>query len=86
MVDKGYSEYQKKIIKGFYKNKDVRLIQKLGDLISDLYLETGEKKKETGWKRIKKILLDLQVLPNEVEYWTKDKDLVLISKKFNEMF
>lgn len=82
----GYSEYQKKVIRNFYDNKDLRLVQKLGELVSNLYLETGEKKRETGWKKIGKILSDLKVHPGEVEYLTKDKDLSLISKKLDEMF
>ncbi len=83
---KGYTEYQRKVIKNFYDNKDLRLIQKLGELVSNLYVETSEKKKETGWKRIKKMLVDLKVHPNEVEYLTKDKNLSMISKKLAEMF
>ena len=82
----GYSEYQKKVIRNFYDNKDLRLVQKLGELVSNLYLEANEKKKETGWKRIKKMLTDLKVHPGEVEYLTKDKDLSLISKKLDEVF
>jgi hypothetical protein len=72
--------------RNFYENKDLRLVQKLGELISDLYLETSEKKREAGWKKIKKALLDLKVHPNEVEYLTKDKNLAIISKKVAEMF
>jgi hypothetical protein len=82
----GYSEYQKKVIRNFYDNKDLRLVQKLGELVSNLYLETSEKKKETGWKRIKKVLNDLKVHPGEVEYLTKDKNLSMISKKLDEVF
>jgi hypothetical protein len=83
---KGYTEYQKKVIRNFYDNKDLRLVQKLGELVSNLYIETSEKKKETGWKRIKKMLTDLKVHPGEVEYLTKDKDLSKISKKLDEVF
>ena len=82
----GYSQYQKKVIKNFYDNKDLRLVQKLGELVSNLYLETSEKKKETGWKMIKKMLTDLNVHPGEVEYLTKDKNLSTISKKLEEVF
>ena len=81
-----YSEYQKKVIKNFYDNKDPRLIQKLGELTSNLYLETNEKKKDSGWKRIKKILTDLSVHPHEIEYLTRDKNLKLLSKKLDELF
>ncbi len=83
---KGYTGYQRKVIKNFYENKDLRLIQKLGELASNLYVETSEKKKETGWKRIKKMLTDLKVHPHEVEYLTKDKNLSMISKKLADLF
>ncbi len=84
--EKGYTQYQKKVIKSFYDNKDTRLVQKLGELVSNLYLETNEKKVETGWKKIKKMLTDINVHPGEVEYLTKDKNLSVISKKLDELF
>ncbi|MCF6147760.1 MAG: hypothetical protein E3K37_03785 [Candidatus Kuenenia sp.] len=84
--DKGYTQYQKKVIRGFYENKDLRLIQKLGELVSDMYLITDEKKKESGWKRIKKILIDLKVHTNEVEYLIRDRNLAAISRKIEELF
>ncbi len=84
--EKGYTRYQQKAIRNFYDNKDLRLVQKLGELVSNLYLETSEKKIETGWKKIKKMLTDLKVHPGEVEFLTKDKTLSLISKKLDEIF
>ena len=84
--EKGYTPYQQKVIRNFYENKDHRLIQKLGELVSNLYLETSEKKKESGWKKVKKMLVDLKVHPHEAEYLTKDKNLTVISKKLAEMF
>ena len=86
MNEKGYTKYQQKAIKNFYDNKDIRLVQKLGELVSNLYLETNDKKKDTGWKKIKKMLTDLKVHPGEVEFLTKDKTLSLISKKLEEIF
>ena len=84
--EKGYTPYQQKVIRHFYENKDLRLIQKLGELVSNLYIETNEKKRESGRKRIKEILIDLKVHPHEVEFLTKDKNLTVISKKLAEMF
>ncbi|MCC6324518.1 MAG: hypothetical protein IT420_02530 [Candidatus Brocadia sp.] len=84
--EKEYTEYQKKVIRNFYENKDLRLIQKLGELVSDMYLETNGKKRESGWKKIQKMLADLKVHPNEIEFLTKDKNLSVISKKLAEMF
>ena len=84
--EKGYTPYQQKVIRRFYENKDLRLIQKLGELVSNLYIETSEKKRQSGWKRIKEILIDLKVHPHEVEFLTKDKNLAVISKKLAEVF
>ena len=84
--EKGYTPYQQKVIRRFYENKDLRLIQRLGELVSNLYVETSEKKREYGWKRIKEILIDLKVHPHEVEFLTKDKNLTVISKKLAEVF
>lgn len=84
--EKGYTPYQQKVIRRFYENKDLRLIQKLGELVSNLYVETSEKKRESGWKRIKEILIDLKTHPHEVEFLTKDKNLTVISKKLAEVF
>jgi len=86
MNEKGYTKNQQKAIRNFYDNKDLRLVQKLGELVSNLYLETSDKKIETGWKKVKKMLTDLKVHPGEVEYLTKDKTLSLISKKLDEIF
>ena len=41
----------KKIIRRFYENKDLRLIQKLGELVSNLYVETSEKNGNPGGRR-----------------------------------
>jgi hypothetical protein len=86
MNEKGYTKYQQKAIRNFYDNKDLRLVQKLGELVSNLYLETSDKKIDTGWKKVKKMLTDLKVHPGEVEYLTKDKSLSMISKKLDEIF
>jgi hypothetical protein len=85
-TEKGYTPYQQKAIKNFYENKDLRLVQKMGELVSNMYLEKSEKRLESGWKKIEKILTDLKVYPNEIEYLTKDKNLSLITKKLAEIF
>ena len=43
-TEKGYTPYQQKVIKNFYENKDLRLVQKMGELVSNMYLEKSEKR------------------------------------------
>ncbi len=85
-TEKGYTPYQQKVIKNFYENKELRLVQKLGELVSNMYLEKSEKRLESGWKKIHKTLIDLKVHSNEIKYLTKDKNLSLITKKLAEIF
>ncbi len=49
-----YSRYQQKVINRYYQNLDTITVQKLGEIVSELYLAEagGEKKKADGlWKR-----------------------------------
>ncbi len=86
MQDKQYTGYQKKIIKGYYDNNETIKLQKLSELVTNMYLETSDKKIETGWKRIKKMLLDLKVSEYQTDLILKDRDLELLSKKISTMF
>ncbi len=44
------SSYQQGIVKRYYKNKDTLATQKLGEIVSELYLEKNPKKLDRLWK------------------------------------
>ena len=50
VMAKNYSKYQQKIIKNYYDNKDAISLQRLSELVTDLYLAEG-KTRETKWKQ-----------------------------------
>ncbi len=85
-MDKQYSNYQKKVIKGYYDNNETIKLQKLSELVTNLYLETSDKKIENGWKRINKMLIDLKVNEYQIERIMEEKDLELLSKKISTLF
>ena len=85
-MDKQYSEYQKKVIRSYYDNSNNIKIQKLSELVSNMYIETSEKKKNQGWKKIKKLLLDLKVTEYQTERIIAEKDLEKLSKKIATLF
>ncbi len=47
----GYTPHQAKIINRYYEHRDTAQIQRLGELISELYLATSPKKADQLWKR-----------------------------------
>jgi len=84
--DVQYTKYQKGIIKGFYDNNDTIKFQKLSEMVTNMYLETSEKKIESGWKKIKKMLQDLKVGESQIESLMEERSLERLSKKLTSLF
>lgn len=47
-----FSEHQRKIINRYYEHRDTITLQKLSELVSDLYFCTDEKKAAALWKSV----------------------------------
>jgi hypothetical protein len=58
--------HQEKIIRNYYKNQDHILIQRLGDLVTDLYLAEGKNRAKL-WKRAEEILEKCKVSQGEIQ-------------------
>lgn len=81
-----HSEYQKGIIKRYYENKSDINSQKLGELVSDLYMETNPAKLKRKWDSVKTALLNLKVAPARVEKIVADRNLQALAKLVEEIF
>ena len=75
-----YSKHQKGIIKRYYEHRDTIALQKLGEIVSNLYLETNEGKIKRGWKSIKTQMLAAGVNEKKVEEIVSDRDLGAVAK------
>jgi len=64
-VAQNFSKHQQNIIKNYYQNFDTIMMQKLQELVSDLYLADTDKKKTQLWERVHKAMINLKV-PNDV--------------------
>jgi hypothetical protein len=58
--------YQERAIRNYYKNQDQILIQRLGDLVTDLYLADGKNRAKL-WKRAEEILEKFKIPPAEIQ-------------------
>jgi hypothetical protein len=86
MADKEYSAHQKGIIKRYYENKEDISTQKLGEIISEIYLATSPKNIKTLWASAEAALLNLGVKKAEVEAIVKGRDVIALAKKAEELF
>lgn len=76
--------HQDKIIKRYYQNQDAIMVQKLGDLVTDLYLAEG-KSRAGLWKRIIQALKNLKVPESRIEYLVKSDNPALLANLLNEL-
>ena len=86
MAKRHYSAYQKGVIKRYYENKDTLMRQKLGEMISDLYLADTHAKRERLWKRVEKALVGAGVEQKLVQAIVGERSLEGLAEVVAEIF
>ncbi len=79
-----YSDYQKKIIKRFYDNRDDIDFRRLSEIASDLYLATG-KKTERLWKQASEIMTRMNVPPSRIAHVLKSANPAILAEVVNDI-
>jgi len=79
-----YSRYQQKIIKNYYQNRSDISIQRLQELVTELYLAEG-KKRERQWKLITGHLEKIGMKPDRIAMLVEKDDPALIAKVVEEL-
>ncbi len=79
-----YSKHQQKIIKNYYNNREVISLQRLSELVTELYLAEG-KKREKQWEYIIGALEKLDIKPARIEHLRKQDDPTLVAKLVEEL-
>ena len=81
---KEFSKYQQKIIKNYYDNRDAISLQRLGELVTDLYLAEG-KSRQTKWNQVTGILEKCGIGADRIEHLRKTDDPALVAKVVEEL-
>jgi hypothetical protein len=83
-MDRQYTKFQQKAIKNFYDNRETISLQRLGELVTDLYL-AEKKARATKWKQISAALERVGVPQAEIDHLVKKDDPALLAKKVSEL-
>lgn len=78
------SKYQQKIIKNYYENADQIALQRLSELVTELYLAEG-KARARHWKSITGALTKLKIPATRIEHLQKRDDPALLAKLVEEL-
>jgi len=83
------SSYQKGIVKRYYENKDTLATQKLGEIVSELYLlevDPNARKAERLWKSAETALLNAGAGKARVERVIAARDLKGLAELVSQLF
>ncbi len=78
------SKYQQKVIKNYYENRGAISLQRLSELVTELYLAEG-KQREKQWKYIVGALEKLDIKPQRIEHLRQQDDPALLAKLVEEL-
>ena len=83
-MDKKYSKHQQNIIKNYYENRESISLQRLSELVTELYLAEG-KGREKQWKYILVALEKLGLPKDRIEHLRKKDDPRLLAELVEEL-
>jgi hypothetical protein len=73
-----YSKYQQKVIKNYYENRDTLALQRVQELVTELYLSEG-KKRTKHWDSLALHLGKLGVKPDVIEHLRREDKPELVA-------
>ena len=76
MAKQEYSKHQKSIISGYYDNLDSIMLQKLGELVTELFLADSATKKKRLWERVEKAMAKLKIHPAIAQHILEKHDFL----------
>ena len=79
-----YSAYQQKVIHRYYENLDAISLQKLSELVADLYLSEG-KKRQKLWERARAAMANARVPASRIDAIIESDSPEALAKLVSEL-
>ena len=84
MAQHDYTPFQEKIIKRYYNNLDTIQLQRLSELVGELYLTEG-KKRDRVWKSIANVLQKLEIPQSRIDHLVAQGKPELVAELVKEL-
>lgn len=79
-----YSNYQKKVINRYYENRDAIVLERLQEMVGELYLAETEKKRERLWQRVAQAMTHLKVKPAIADHILAQRDPKVLASNLED--
>jgi hypothetical protein len=84
MAAKEYSKHQHDIIRNYYDNRETIMLQKLSELVTELYLAETDTKRQKLWERVEKSMTQLKITPAIAAHIMQKKDVEILAKNLKD--
>lgn len=84
MAQQDYSAHQQRIITKYYNQLDTIMLQKLQELVGELYLADTDAKRKRLWERVQKAMVNLKIPAEIVEHIMAKKDVEVLARNLQE--
>jgi hypothetical protein len=78
------SKYQATVISQYYENLDNIMLQKLGELVTELYLAETTSKQNRLWQRAHKAMTKLKVPPAIIKHIMEKQSVEILAKNLQD--
>ena len=79
-----YSNHQRKVIGRYYENRPQIDQQRLGELVTNLYLAEGKKRAKL-WERAEELMRRLKVPESRIEHVVTKDDPAMLAEVVNDL-
>lgn len=84
MSKKEYSTYQQGVINRYYENMDAIMLQKLQELVTELYLAKDTPREDKLWERAEKAMVNLKVPRSIMEHIMRKRSVEVLARNVQD--
>ena len=84
MGKRDYSAYQQKVIGRYYDNIDKISLQKLQELVTEIYLALDTPKEDKLWERVEQAMKKLKLKPEIIEHIMLKRDVKILAMNLED--
>jgi len=77
-------KYQAKVISRYYDKLDTIMLQKLGELVTELYLADTVARQNQLWQRAHKAMVKLKVPPAIIDHIMEKRSVEILAKNLQD--
>jgi hypothetical protein len=78
------SNYQKKVVERYYLQRDTIMLNKLQELVTELYLADSQKKADRLWKQVSTAMTNLGVKPRVRDHILAKRDPQILAHNLRD--